>query len=151
MAEKIPWLHIYHPCPCDYCQIRNFQRTTQLLISRSELVRCIKSAKSEIEKRTYKTPIQLKKEIVSILQKGPKAFITKVFTEPIEAMAHAKWVTITLKDLQIAICLRGHKENILFGWKHLYPNKYRARTSTNIIPGSWCRLSRTACILVSFF
>ncbi len=77
----------------------------------------------KLPNRTRKTLTRITKAVVSILHESAKAFIVKLFTDAIEAMAHAIRVTITPKDLHLAICLQSYKENVLFGWKSLNPGK----------------------------
>ena len=95
-AGKIgPRLHVYRHSLRSRRQISHFQRTTELLTSRVAWIRCIKSAMDELQTRPYKIPTWIKQGVVSIINESTKAFIIKIFTEAVEAMAHAKHVTIT--------------------------------------------------------
>ncbi len=59
----------------------------------------------ELPNRTYKTPTRIKKAVVSIIHKSAEAFIVKLFMDAVEAMAQAKMVTITPKDIHQAVRL----------------------------------------------
>ena len=77
----------------------------------------------ELQNLTFKTPTRIKKAVASIIHESAEAFIVELFMDAVEAMAHAKRVTIAPKNPHLAIRLRGCKENVLFGWKPLSPGK----------------------------
>ncbi len=121
VAKEGPRPHVYRRSLRAYRQIRDFQRTTKVLTNRAAWIRCIKSAMDELPNRTYKTLMRIKKAVASIIHELAEAFIVKLLTDAVDAMAHAKRVATTPKDLHLSIRLRDYKDNVLFGWKPLNP------------------------------
>ena len=77
------------------------------------------------------------------LQWATEAFISDLFGEGVEAMVHAKRVTLMPKDLHRSIRMRGYDKGILVSWTPGKPKCYAgARTCAKLSCGS-CELDFT--------
>ena len=77
------------------------------------------------------------------LQWATEAIIRGLFGDGVEAMVHAKRVTLMPKDLHLSIRMRGYDKGILDGWTPGKPKpSARARTRAKLSYGS-CELDFT--------
>jgi histone H3 len=84
-------------------EIRKFQKTTNLL-SRKAPFQCVVH---KIALKFGKSDLQMQSTAVLALQEAAEYFMVDVFNDTNLCMAHGKRVTINVKDLVLACCIRG--------------------------------------------
>ncbi|KAK8792907.1 hypothetical protein WA158_005071 [Blastocystis sp. Blastoise] len=88
-------------------EIRQYQRSTDLLIRRLPFARVVK----EIQNLFTEEPFRWQYEAMEALQSATEAYITSIFEDTNLCAIHAKRVTIMIKDVQLARRIRG-RDNI---------------------------------------
>ena len=94
--------HHDYPGTVALCEIRRYQRSTELLICKlpfSHLVREIT--------QDFKTDLQFQREVVGALQEAVKAYLVGLFDDTNLCVIHARRVTIMPKDIQLARLIHG--------------------------------------------
>ena len=96
--------HRYRPGTVALCEIRRFQKTTDLLIRKAPFQRLVR----EITKELFKNK-ELRFQSLSVLalQEASEAYMVGLFEDTNLAAVHAKRVTIMPKDMYLARRIRG--------------------------------------------
>jgi histone H3 len=94
--------HRYRPGTVALREIRQYQRSTELLIRKLPFQRLVK----EIS-QLYRTDLRWQSTALLALQEAAEAYLVGLFEDTNLCAVHAKRVTITPKDIQLARRLRG--------------------------------------------
>ncbi len=93
--------HCYRPGTAAICEIRKYQKNTDLLIRKAPFQRLVKEiATSDLRMQTM---------ALLALQEASEAYLVCLFVDSNECAIHAKHVRIMPKDIQLAQCIRGEK------------------------------------------
>jgi histone H3 len=84
-------------------EIRKFQKTTDLLIRKAPFQYLVQ----EIALKFGKSDLQMQSTAVLALQEAVEHFMVDVFSDTNLCALHGKRVTIMVKDLVLACCIRG--------------------------------------------
>ena len=98
-------------------EIRKYQKTTNLLPAKSAFKRLVKEVTDDVRKEDGGDDVRYRLEAIDALQWASEALITELFEDANLHALHAKRVTITRKDLLLAIRKRRLDETILSGVK----------------------------------
>ena len=101
-APKKP--HRYRPGTVALCEIRRFQKSTELLIRRlpfQQLVRVIA--------QDFKGRLNFASGAILALQEAAEAYLGGLFEDTNLCTIHAKCITIMPKDIQLARCIWGER------------------------------------------
>jgi histone H3 len=96
--------HRFRPGTVALRQIRRFQKSTELLIQKLPFQRLVR----EIA-QGFKSGLRFQSSAVSVLQEAAEAYLVGLFEDTNLCAIHAKRVTITPKDIQLARRLRGER------------------------------------------
>ena len=118
VAPKQAKPHRYRPGTRALMQIRKFQKTTDLLITKARFERCARAAVKDLGKTMRFQP-----QALSALQESAEALLVSLLESALEAAIHAKRVTVQPRDLHLAIRMRGLDYGVLSGWKPIYKGK----------------------------
>jgi len=88
-------------------EIRQFQRTTELLLRKLPFARLVKEISGEFSKEGT---LRWQAEALSALQNSAEAYLVHLFEDANLCAIHAKRVTIMPKDIQLARRIRGTSE-----------------------------------------
>ncbi len=97
--------HRYRPGTVALREIRKYQRSTELLIRKLPFQRLVREIAQDI-----RTDLRSQSSAVLALQEAAEAYLVGLFEDTNLAAIHAKRVTITSKDLQLARRIRGERE-----------------------------------------
>lgn len=86
-------------------EIRKYQKSTELLIPRLPFQRVVR----EIA-RDYKTDLRFQSSAIMALQEAAEAYLVGLYEDTNLCAIHAKRVTITPRDVQLARRIRGEKD-----------------------------------------
>jgi len=101
-AEKKKKKHRYRPGTVALREIRRYQKSTDLLIRKLPFQRLVR----EVAQR-LKPDLRFQSAAVAALQEASEVYLVGLFADTNLAAIHAKRVTITPKDMQLARRLRG--------------------------------------------
>lgn len=92
----------YSPGTRALCEIRKYQRTSELLIPKRPFQRLVREVAAEVRRdlRIQSTPAEA-------LQHAVEDYILQVFEDCVLCAVHAKRVTVKPNDLQLAMRIRG--------------------------------------------
>ncbi|XP_057452492.1 histone H3.2-like [Lotus japonicus] len=96
--------HRYRPGAVALREIRKYQRNTEPLIRKIPFQRLVKEITQAINNE-----LRVQSGAVSALQEAAEAFLAGLFEDTNLCAIHAKRVTITPKDMQLARRIRGEK------------------------------------------
>lgn len=96
--------HRYRPGTVALREIRRYQRSTDLLIRKLPFQRLVRELAQD-----YKTDLRFQGGAVLALQEAAEAYLVGLFEDTNLCALHAKRVTITAKDMQLARRIRGEK------------------------------------------
>eukprot|EP00055_Hartaetosiga_balthica_P005025 m.14081 g.14081 ORF g.14081 m.14081 type:complete len:150 (-) comp4249_c3_seq1:21-470(-) len=85
-------------------QIRQYQKTTELLIRKLPFQRLVREIAHD-----FKRELRFRAGALEALQEASEAYIIGLFEDTQLAAIHAKRVTIMPKDIRLALRLRGEK------------------------------------------
>jgi histone H3/H4 len=90
-------------------EIRKYQKTTDLLIRKAPFIRLFREIMED-----YKSDWNITAASATALQEASEAFLVRLFEDANQCAFHAKRVTITPKDMQLAMRVRkdSHKYNM---------------------------------------
>ncbi len=97
--------HRYRPGTVALREIRKYQRSTELLIRKLPFQRLVREIAQDI-----RTDLRFQSSAVLALQEAAEAYLVGLFEDTNLAAIHAKRVTITSKDLQLARRIRCERE-----------------------------------------
>ncbi|CAO2817411.1 unnamed protein product [Amaranthus hypochondriacus] len=95
--------HRYKPGTVALREIRKYQKTTELLIKKQPFQRLVRQIA-----QNYKSDLRFQSHAVFALQVASEAYITGLFQDINLCAIHAKRVTITPKDIQLALRIRSN-------------------------------------------
>jgi histone H3 len=101
-VEKRP--HRFRPGTVAMREIRKYQRSTDLLIRKAPFQRLVREIALDI-----KNDIRFQSTAILALHEASEAYLTSLFEDTQMAALHAKRVTITPKDMQLARRIRGER------------------------------------------
>ncbi len=96
--------HRYCPGTVTICEICKYQKSTDLLIRKAPFQHLVRKIAINL-----KSDLQMQSTAVLALQEVLEACLVCLFEDTNECAIHAKQVTITLKDIQLAQHIRGEK------------------------------------------
>lgn len=96
----------YRPGTKALREIRKFQRSSELLISKLPFQRLVREVAANV-----KQDIRFQAVAVEILQHAVEDYVVQVFEDCVLCAVHAKRVTVTPKDLKLAMRIRGGRAN----------------------------------------
>ena len=96
-------------------EIRKFQKTTNLLLAKSAFKRVVKDITTDLHEKEGCDDVRYRPETINALQKAAEALVVELFEDANLLALHAKRVTITKKDLLLAIRMRRLDERLLRG------------------------------------
>ena len=96
--------HRYRPGTVALREIRRFQKTTELLIRKLPFQRLVREVAQE-----FAAELRFQGSAVLALQEATEAYLVSLFEDTNLAAIHAKRVTITPKDIQMARRIRGER------------------------------------------
>ena len=96
--------HRYRPSTVALCEIRRYQRSTELLIRKLPFVRLVREIAQD-----FKTDLRFQREAIAALQEAGEAYLVGLFEDTNLCAIHAKHVTIMPKDIQLARRIWGER------------------------------------------
>jgi histone H3 len=97
--------HRYCPGIVAICEIRKYQKNTDLLIRKAPFQLLVKEIATDL-----KSDLQMQSTALLALQEALEAYLVCLFEDSNECAIHAKHVTIMPKDIQLAQCIRGERK-----------------------------------------
>ena len=101
-------------------EIRRYQKTADLLISRAPFSRLVREVHDECARAINKTygrqthvACRWSPQAVEAVQEAAEAYLTRLFTDSVLAAVHAKRVTISHKDMLLCRRLQGERDKDL--------------------------------------
>lgn len=99
-APKKP--HRYRPGTVALREIRRYQKSTELLVRKLPFQRLVREIAQE-----FKADLRFQSSAIMALQEATESFLVGLFVDTNLCAIHAKRVTITYKDMQLATRIRG--------------------------------------------
>ncbi|KAL9649651.1 hypothetical protein ABK040_003328 [Willaertia magna] len=99
--------HSFKPGQAVLSEIRKYQKSTELLIRKLPFQRLVKEIAQD-----YSVDCKFQASAINALQEASEAYLVGLFEDTNLCAAHAKRVTIRLKDMQLARRLRGEISNL---------------------------------------
>ena len=96
--------HRYCPGTVALREIRRYQKNTDLLLRKAPFQRLVKEIAQD-----FKSDVRMQSTAMLALQEAAEAYLVGLFHDTNECALHAKCVTITPKDMQLARRIRGEK------------------------------------------
>jgi histone H3 len=97
--------HRYPPGTVALCEIRKYQKSTELLIRKAPFKRLVRKIAIN-----FKSNLQMQSTAVLALQEASEACLICLFEDTNLCAMHGKRVTITPKDMQLARRIQGEYE-----------------------------------------
>ena len=89
--------HHYRPGTVALCEIRRYQKSTELLIRKLLFARLVREVTQD-----FKTTLRFQKEAIAALQEASEAYLVRLFEDTNLCAIHTKCVTIMPRDIQLA-------------------------------------------------
>lgn len=86
-------------------EIRKYQKSTDLLIRKLPFQRLVREIAQD-----YKNDLRFQSTAILALQEAAEAYLVGVFEDTNLCCIHAKRVTISTKDMQLARRIRGERD-----------------------------------------
>ena len=83
-------------------EIRRYQKSTELLIKKMPFQRLVREIAQQIDPE-----LCFQSAAIRALQEAAEAYLVELFEDTLLCAIHAKRVTITTRDLQLALQIRG--------------------------------------------
>ncbi len=96
--------HHYRPGTVAICEVRKYQKNTDLLIRKVPFQRLVDKIAINL-----KSDLRMQSTAILALQEALEAYLVRLFEDTNECAFHAKHVTIMPKDIQLAQHIRGEK------------------------------------------
>lgn len=96
--------HRFRPGTVALREIRNYQKTTDLLIRKLPFQRLVREIAQD-----FKTDLRFQSAAVAALQESAEAYLVGLFEDTNLCAIHAKRVTIMPKDVHLARRIRGER------------------------------------------
>lgn len=103
-GEKKP--RRYRPGTVALREIRHYQKTTELLIRRRPFQRLVREIADDL---SVSKDVRWQSSALMAVQEACEKYLTSLFEDTNVCAIHAKRVTITKKDLQLARRIRGER------------------------------------------
>lgn len=97
--------HRYRPGTVALRQIRNYQKSTELLIRKLPFQRLVREVAQD-----FKCDLRFQSTALMALQEAAEAYLVGIMEDTNLCAIHAKRVTIMPKDMQLARCIRGERK-----------------------------------------
>jgi len=97
--------HRYRPGTVALRQIRNYQKSTELLIRKLPFQRLVREVAQD-----FKSDLHFQSTALMALQEAAEAYLVGIMEDTNLCAIHAKRVTIMPKDMQLARCIRGERK-----------------------------------------
>lgn len=97
--------HRYRPGTVCLRQIRRYQRSTDLLIQKKPFERFVREITASLCKKKHR----FQSTAILALQEAAEAHLVRVFEDANLCAIHAKRVTLMVKDMHLALRIRGEK------------------------------------------
>ena len=97
--------HRWRPGTVALCEIRKYQKNTNLLIRKAPFQRLVREIAQEI-----KSDCRMQSTAVLALQEASEAYLVGLFEDTNLCAIHGKCVMIMPKDMQLAQHIRGEKK-----------------------------------------
>ena len=94
----------YRPGTVALCEIRRYQKTTELLIRKLPFARLVREIAQD-----FKTDLRFQADAIAALQEASEAYLVGLFEDTNLCAIHARRVTIMPKDIQLAHRIRGER------------------------------------------
>jgi histone H3 len=94
----------YRPGTVALREIRKYQKNTDLLLRKAPFQRLVKEIAQD-----YKSDVRMQSTAMLALQEAAEAYMVGLFHDTNICALHAKRVTITPKDIQLARRIRGER------------------------------------------
>ncbi len=94
----------WRPGTVTLCEIRKYQKNTELLMRKAPLQRLVREIACGI-----KSDLRMQSTALLALQEAAEAYLVGLFSDTNECALHAKRVTIMPKDMRLAQRIRGEK------------------------------------------
>ena len=94
--------HRYRPGTVALCEIRQYQKSTELLCRKLPVAHLIREIAQD-----FKTDLRFQASAIAALHKAMEAYLVGLFEDTNLCTIHARRVTITPQDMQLARRLRG--------------------------------------------
>jgi len=92
--------HRYRPGTVALREIRKYQRTTELLISKAPFARLVREIASN-----FRTDLRFQASAILALHEATEHYLVTLFEQTCLIAIHAKRVTVNQKDMQLALRL----------------------------------------------
>jgi histone H3 len=102
LGQTVKKPHRYRPGTVALREIRQYQKTTELLIRRLPFQRLVREVAQD-----FKPDLKFQSVALQALQEAAEAYLVSLFEDTNLCAIHAKRVTIMVKDMQLARRLRG--------------------------------------------
>ena len=96
--------HCYCPGTVALREIQRYQKNTDLLFRKAPFQRLVREIAQD-----YKSDVRMQSTAMLALQEATEAYMVGLFHDTNECALHAKRVTITPKDMQLARRIRGER------------------------------------------
>ncbi|EGC33862.1 hypothetical protein DICPUDRAFT_48717 [Dictyostelium purpureum] len=100
-------VHRYRPGTVALREIRKYQKGSELLIKKLPFQRLVREITDDINRTTAN--IRYKSTALQALQEASEAYLVELFEDTNLCCAHAKRLTINIKDMKLALRIRGDK------------------------------------------
>ncbi len=94
--------HRFRPGTVALREIRKYQKGTEMLIRKLPFQRLVREIAQD-----FKTELRFQSHAIMALQEASEAYLTALFEDTNLCAIHAKRITITPKDMQLALRIRG--------------------------------------------
>ena len=94
-------------------EIRKLQKSTELLLPKKSVERLVRETLQDAHPEAFR----MQARAVQAAHVAAEDFITGLLQDANRCAADAKRVTVTWKDIALAVRLRGHDQGVLQGWK----------------------------------
>ena len=101
----------YRPGAVALMQIRQYQRSTKLLLRVRPFQRLVRELSQD-----FKSDVRFQAKALLALQEASEAFVVELFEDTLLCAVHAKRITIFPKDMRLARRIRGGLAN----YQHLH-------------------------------
>ena len=104
MTGGIKRPHHYCPGTVALCEIRRYQKSTELLIRKLPFQRLVREVA-----HYFKTDLHFQREVIGALQEAAEAYLVGLFDDTNLCAIHVRHVMIMPKDIQLARRIRGER------------------------------------------
>jgi histone H3 len=96
--------HRYRPGTVALREIRRYQKSTEMLIRKLPFQRLVREIAQQ-----FKTDLRFQSAAILALQEASEAHLVGLFEDGNQCAVHAKRVTVTPRDIQLARRIRGER------------------------------------------